>query len=339
MGGGASMGLIHPPSFHFLHPGWLLALPALWLLIAWLTRSGHRDGNWSRIVDSELLAVLRIEESRRNQAPWLLLTAIWTLAVLALAGPTWHRIERVAFRAPSAWVLLLDLSPSMAATDSSPNRVTRARYVATDLLAAAHDARVGLVAFAGEPHIVAPITTDIATVRTLLQPLAPSLMPESGDRLAPALEEAESLLHASQAQHGQIVVLSDGVSDPVEALRVAQRLRQQGTSINIIGVGTPGGAPEPDGKGDFIHNAGGQLRMTRLQSDELRHLAAAGGGEFVPVSGVSALLTRLEAEQSHSLDTSTATPQTRLAIWQNGGVWLLPPLLLLAALLARKGWI
>jgi Ca-activated chloride channel homolog len=333
------MGLTHLPSLHFLHPAWLLALPALWLLTAWLARSSQRDGHWSRIVDSELLAVLRLQESRRGRAPWALLGAVWTLAVLALAGPAWHRTERAAFRAPAAWVLLLDLSPSMAATDVSPNRVTRARYLATDLLAAAHDARVGLVAFAGEPHTVAPLTTDIATVRMLLQPLAPSLMPESGDRLGPALEEARRLLQAGQAQHGQIVVLSDGVSDPVEALRVAQQLRQQGTTLNIVGVGTTHGAPEPDGKGDFIHNPDGRLRMTRLQSDELRHLAAAGGGEFVPVNAMSDLLTRLESQQARGLDTSTATPQARLGIWQNGGVWLLPPLLLLAALFARRGWI
>lgn len=333
------MGLTELASLHFLHPAWLLLLPALWLLTAWLTRSSQRDGNWSRIMDSELLSVLRIEERRRKQAPWLLLGAAWTLTVLALAGPAWQRTERAAFRAPAAWVLLLDLSPSMAATDVSPNRVTRAHYVASDILAAARDARVGLVAFAGEPHTVAPLTTDIATVRMLLQPLTPALMPESGDRLAPALEEAAGLLQAGQAQHGQIVVLSDGVADPDDALRVAQRLRQQGTTINIIGVGTPSGAPEPDSKGDFMHDPDGRLRLTRLQSDELSRLASAGGGEFVRVSGVSRLLTQLQTQQSRSLNTSITQPRMRLAIWQNGGVWLLPPLLLLAALFARRGWI
>jgi Ca-activated chloride channel homolog len=333
------MGLSHPGALHFLHPAWLLALPPLLLLTAWRARSSSRDGNWSRVVDSELLAALRIGERRRGRAPWWVLATAWTLAVLALSGPAWHRTESPAFRAPAAWVLVLDLSPSMAATDLSPNRVTRARYVGADLLSAAHDARVGLVAFAGEPHVVAPLTTDVATVRTLLQPLAPSLMPESGDRMAPALEEAQGLLHAGLSGHGQVIVLSDGVSDPVEALQAAQRLREQGTTVNIVGVGTQSGAPEPDGKGDFVHNPNGQLRMTRLQADELRRVAAAGGGEFVEIGGVSSLLARLDSAQSHSLDTSIERPQTQLEIWQNEGAWLLPPLLLLAALLARRGWL
>ncbi len=306
------MGLSRIP-FHFIHPAWLLALPPLLLLTAWLTRSSRGDTGWSRIVDSQLLTLLRIEEGRRGRTPWLLLTAIWTLAVLALAGPAWNRTQSPAFRAPAAWVVVMDLSPSMGSTDVSPSRVARARYAALDLLSAAHDARVGLVAFAGEPHIVAPLTTDIATVRVLLQPLDPSLMPEEGDRLAPALEEAQSLLHAGVAKHGQIIVFSDGAADPVEALRVAQRLRQEGTSVNVVRVGTQGGA--------------------------LQRVAAAGGGELVPVSALSGLLARLQSTQSQELDTSNTAAEARLSTWQNGGVWLLPPLLLLAAWLARRGWI
>jgi Ca-activated chloride channel family protein len=227
----------------------------------------------------------------------------------------------------------------MSASDVSPNRIARARYAAIDLLSAARDARVGLVAFAGEPHTVAPLTTDISTVRLLLQPLDPSLMPEAGDRLAPALEQAQSLLRAGLAKHGQIVVFSDGSGDPVESLRVAQRLRGQGTTVNIVGVGTQSGAPEPNGKGDFVHNASGAVQLTRLQTEELERIAAAGGGEYVPVSGVSRLVARLQSAQSQEVDTPSASARERLTIWQNGGVWLLPPLLLFAALLARRGWV
>lgn len=333
------MGLSHLSALHFLHPAWLLALPPLLGLTAWLTRRANRDGNWSRIVDSQLLPLLRVSESRRGRSPWMLVGSIWTLAVLALAGPAWKRTQSAAFRAPAAWVLVLDLSPSMAAGDTAPNRVARARYAAADLLSAAHDARVGLVAFAGEPHTVAPLTTDVATVRTLLQPLAPKLMPESGDNLAPALEEAERLLRAGSGQHGQVVVLSDGFDDPVEAMRVAERLRQQGTTVNVVGVGTQAGAPDPDAKGSFVRDTDGHLRMTRIQTDQLQRVAAAGGGEFVPVSGVSRLISTLESAQTHGVDASAATAGARLATWDNEGVWLLPPLLLLAALLARRGWL
>lgn len=333
------MGLKFLGSIHFLHPLWLLALPPLLLLTVWLARSIGRDGNWSRIVDPDLLPLLRVSENRPGQSPWLLLGSVWVLAVFALSGPAWRHLETPAFRSQAAWVLVLDLSPSMAANDVGPDRVTRARYAAADLLAAAHDARVGLVVFAGEPHTVAPLTTDVATVRLLLSPLAPNLMPESGDRLAPALDEAERLLRGGYAQHGHVVVFSDGFADPAEALPAAQRLRQEGTTVSVVGVGSQSGVPEPDGKGGFVTGSDGRPRVTRVQTDELQRLANAGGGKFVPIGALHDLLSALESDQSHSVDAHAEPAQTRVDQWRNEGVWLLPPLLLLAALLARRGWL
>lgn len=326
-------------ALHFLHPLWLLALPPLLLLTVWLARSVARDGNWSRVVDPDLLPLLRVSEPRGGRSPWPLVGAVWVLAVLALAGPAWSRLETRAFRSQAAWVFVLDLSPSMAATDVGPDRVTRARYVAADLLEAAHDARVGLVVFAGEPHTVAPLTTDVATVKLLLQPLTPGLMPESGDKLAPALDEAQRLLTAGSAQHGHVVVFSDGFADPADALLTAQQLRQQGTTVDVVGVGTQAGAPEPDRKGGFVNDADGRTRITHIQTDELQHLAEAGGGKFVEVAGVRDLLSALQSQEPDTIDEHPEAAKAQLEQWRNEGIWLLPPLLLLAALLARRGWV
>jgi Ca-activated chloride channel family protein len=325
-------------TFHFLHPAWLLALPLLLLVTVWLTRQRARDGSWGALVDPELLKLLRISESGRGQSPWPLLGAIWTLAVLALAGPAWRHEQTPAFRVPAAWVVVLDLSPSMSATDTPPDRVTRARYAITDLLYAAHDARVGLVVYAGEPHTVTPLTSDIATVRVLLRPLSPSLMPETGDRLAPALEQAGNLLGAVQGRDRQVIVLSDGSDDVASSLITAHRLREQGMTVNVIGVGTDAGAPAPDGKGGFLRDPRGVPRLTRVQTDALQRIASAGGGMFVPLSGLPQLSASLQAHRSGPLDAGEATGE-RLGHWRNEGVWLLPPLLLLAALLARRGWV
>jgi Ca-activated chloride channel family protein len=326
-------------TIHFLHPLWLLALPPLLILVAWLFTQTRHDPQWSRIVDPELLSMLRVKGNRKGSYAWLLLGLVWTLAVVALAGPAWTRLQSPAFRGHSAWVLVLDLSPSMSATDLEPNRVTRARYLAADLLGQAHDNRVGLVVFAGESHTVTPLTSDVATVRMLLKPLAPGLMPESGDNLAPALQEAGRLLQAGTAQQGQIIVLSDGFADPAESLRVAQTLRQQGMTVQVVGIGTAGGAPQPSGRGGFAQDASGRTEVTRLQSDELQRLAAAGGGGYFTVGDAPRLLQSLNSVESREMDSNTDSAQAQLSSWRNEGVWLLPPLLLLAALLARRGWI
>jgi Ca-activated chloride channel family protein len=334
------MGLSGLHSFHFLHPLWLVALAPLWLLAALLARQGRRDGGWGRIIDSELLGALRLGSTGKTRSPWWLLAAIWTLAALALAGMTWQREQSAAFRAPLDWIVVLDLSPSMAAADVSPSRVGRARYVISDLLDAAHDARVALVVFAGDAHTVVPLTTDVATIRSLLPPLAPTIMPESGDQLAPALDEAGRLMQMVATRHTQVVVLTDGVGDPAESMQAAKRLSREGATVNVIGVGTAGGAPETGDRGGFVHDAEGRSVLSRLPVDQLQHIAAAGGGHYVPVSEAGTLIGRLQSQRaSASEDEREDQTGQQLTTWRNDSIWLLPPLLLLVPLFARRGWL
>ena len=324
--------------FHFLYPYWLLALPPLLALALWLARRHGRDGAWQRLLDGELLSLLRLSDGSPGGSPWPLIGLVWTLAVLALAGPTWQRQITPAYRAPAAWIIALEVSPSMDAADVPPSRMARARYAVDDLLSAAQDARVGLVAFAGEAYTVAPLTSDVATIRNLAQPLAPSLMPESGDRLAPGLEEAQHLLQAAPGKDRQVIVLTDGFTDPAQALITAQQLHRQGIEVNVVGVGTAGGAPQPDGNGGFVRNSSGQVVLTRLDADLLQRVAIAGGGRYVPLSALPQLIADLQQAGSRTMSSGIAA-HVKLSSWLNDGVWLLPALLLLAALVARRGWV
>ncbi len=308
--------------FHFLRPAWLLALPVLWGLIVWLARRRGRDGDWARLIDPELLPALRLGGAGTpGRAPWPWLALAWTLAALALAGPSWQRAPAPAYRGNAAWVLVLDLSPSMTATDLPPNRVTRARYALDDLLDAAHDARVGLVVFSDEPYTVTPLTDDVATVRALLPPLNPGIMPTSGDDLAPALDRAGTLLTQGGSTSGQVVVLTDGFADPAAAFDAAGKLRSRGIAVNVVGIGTQ--APSKSGP---------------LDVDRLKQLAASGGGHYVDVAGLPGLVGDLQARASRA-GMARATQDIRVAHWLDSGIWLLPALLLFAAVLARRGWL
>lgn len=326
--------------FHFLHPVWLLALPVLLLIFGSHALRGHgADSAWSRLIDAHLLPLLRLSGAGRGRSPRLVMALAWTLAVLALAGPTWQRVTTPGYRAPGAWVVLLDLSPSMGAADVMPDRATRGRFAIADLLGAAEDARVALVAFAGEPYTVTPLTTDVATIRTLLQPLSPQLMPETGHELAPALLEASRLLRAANAARGQVIVLSDGFDDDDRAVATAADLERHGITIHVVGIGTTTGAPERDASGAFVRDERGDIVITRMQADQLQRLASAGGGRFFTLSGLPDLIATLRAAPSPELDPGVSAPESRVASWRNEGIWLMPPLLLLAALLARRGWV
>lgn len=326
-------------AFHFLAPAWLLALPPLWALAFWAWRRRRRDGAWTAVLDPALLAALRLEEGGRSSSPWPLIALAWTLGVVALAGPAWQRAETTAVRAPSDWIIELDLSPSMEAADLAPSRLARARYAIDDLLAAARDARLALVVFAGEPHVVTPLTTDVANVRALLQPLSPALMPESGHEIAPALDAAVDLLRSGSSRHGQVILLTDGGDDAPEALEAAHRLREAGGTLHVVGVGTAAGAPQPDGTGGFLRDAQGAIALSRLPVERLRQLAAAGGGDYFPLSDLQALLRELQSRRLTAEDGGLPSGDLRVDVWRNAGYWLLLPLLLVASLIARRGWL
>lgn len=327
-------------NFHFLHPAWLLALLPLIALSLWAARRDHEpDGPWARVVDAHLLPAIRLSRAGRGMSPWLLIGLAWALGVLALAGPAWELEPSAGYRAPGSWVLLLDLSPSMSAADLPPDRAARARFAVADLLSAAQDARVALVAFAGEPYTVTPLTTDVATVRTLLEPLSPRLMPESGHDVAPALREALRLLRAGHAARGQVIVLTDGFDDDERALLTAASLARQGVKVHVVGIGTESGAPRRDAAGNFVRDEQGEIIVTRMQEEALRRLASAGGGRFVTLGGLDSLIGTLRADRTYTLDADGSRSDTSVASWRNEGVWLLPPMLLLTALLARKGWV
>jgi Ca-activated chloride channel homolog len=328
-------------SFHFLRPLWLLALPFLFALVFWLSRRHARSKDWSGVIDADLLPALQLQDvdsMGRSMRPWPWLTLAWTLAVLALAGPCWQQDRVRAYRAPAAWVLVLDLSPSMEASDLSPHRVTRARYAMEDILVAARDARVGLVVFSDEPYTVTPLTQDVATVRALLPSLAPDLMPSAGDHLAPALEQARQLLEASVAKEKRMVVMTDGFDDPAAALRLAATLKSQGVIISVVGAGTLAGAPLRDANGSFAQAQNGATQWVKLDVDQLQQLATSGGGRYVDIANLPSLIFDLQASSQKPRD-AIAAQGIELAHWRDTGAYLLPALLLIVAILTRKRWL
>lgn len=326
-------------AFHFLRPQWLLALPLLWALVIWLARRRRYDVDWSRFIDAQLLPALRLDANgRAGMRPWPWLALAWSLAALALSGPSWERDQTPAYRSPAAWIFVLDLSPSMASTDVAPDRVTRARYALTDLLGAARDARVALVAFSDEAYVVTPLTQDVATVRALLPPLAPDIMPSPGDHLAPALQQASKLLQQVGAKDQHIVVLTDGFDDPAAAYSAAAALRARGITLSVVGVGTSSGAPQRSAGGGFAQDARGLTKLARLNADQLHQLAATGGGDYVDIAQLPALIAELQAPPA-SANGAIAVKGIAVAHWLDAGVWLLPLLLVLTALLARRRWL
>jgi len=186
------------------------------------------------------------------------------------------------------------------------------------------------VAFSDEPYTVTPLTEDVATIRALLPPLSPDIMPSAGDNLAPALGQAGQLLKQAGAKDERVIVLTDGFADPAAAFAAAARLRSQGIVVDVIGIGAQNGAA--------VHNAAGNAQPPRLDSDRLHQLAAAGHGDYVDLANLSAFIGGLQTPEERT-GGAVATQDIQVDHWREEGIWLLPGLLLLAAALSRRGWL
>ncbi len=141
-----------------MRPEWLWALLPAVILALLLWRARGQSGNWRSVIAPELLPYLLGQEAGGSRGQWLLPTLLlaWCLAAVAAAGPSWRQIAQPIHQKQDALVLVLDLSYSMRAQDMAPSRIDRARQKLLDLLERRREGVTGLIAYAGDAHIVTP---------------------------------------------------------------------------------------------------------------------------------------------------------------------------------------
>ena len=322
--------------FHWLRPAWLLAIPLVLLLAMVFARGRLSSDSWRNVIDPALMPyVLSRTPGRGIDHRWWLFALGGVLAVLALAGPAWQRIEQPVFRAEQALVVALDLSRSMDAEDISPSRVARARLKILDILARRRSGQTALVVYSSNAFTVTPLTTDTDTVAALVNSLSTDIMPSRGSNPAVAIQKSRQLLDQAGVGYGEVLLITDG-SSSAAAEKVARDLKSAGYSLSVLGVGTREGAPIPRASGGFVTDNRGKIAVPRLEESSLRALATAGGGRFAVLSADNRDLDVLlsgEVTAASSSAESLATDQ-----WREEGPWLLLLLLPIAALAFRRGW-
>ncbi|MGI9228571.1 MAG: VWA domain-containing protein [Gammaproteobacteria bacterium] len=326
--------------FHFLRPYWLLAFIPLLLVIRNMLGRKLGNRNWEAFCDAELLPHILTGGAARGRRLHLLLIALsGTLAILALAGPAWKKLPQPVFSGENALVIALDLSRSMDATDVSPNRVSRARFKISDLLAARTEGQTALLVYAGDAFVVTPLTDDIDTIESQLNALNPDIMPVWGNQTRAAIGKAQGLLQQTGLNRGHVLLITDEVVVQDSQQAVAE-LQQQGFQLSVLGVGTRHGVPVPLADGSFLKDARGEIIIPALDERAMRELAALGGGIYQRLdkedSDVQALLRFFSQGPVAQGEENT---ELKTDVWYEHGPWLLLLLLPLAALGFRKGYL
>ena len=326
-------------NLHLMRPEWLWALVPALLLALGLWRLRHRSGSWSSVIDPMLLQHLIGEDSdrvRRNLAPALLLA--WAIAVVAAAGPSLQKIPQPVHQKQDALVLVLDLSYSMTAADLAPSRVDRARQKLLDLLDQRREGQTGLIAYAGDAHIVTPLTDDTPTIANLLPALNPGMMPVMGSEPAAALSLGIELLHSAGIRQGRLLLVTDGIT-AADQQEIAALLQGSGVTLSVMGIGTSTGAPLPLPKGGFLKDEAGTIVMPTLDESLLRGLAADNGGRYMRMQIDDSDLDYLLADDLLALPEQTLVLDRAADAWEDQGYLLILLLLPVVLSLFRRGWV
>ena len=306
--------------FHLLRPWWLLALIPVALLYWRLLYSQKHQAGWHQWLPGHLSKVLVKSGSQPSLWPAHRFLLISVLATLALCGPTWERLPQPVYQLESGQVVIMDMSPSVLADDISPNRLTRMRYKAIDLVRAGLDGDTGLIAYADDAFIISPLTADNRNLMNLIPSLSPDIMPAQGSEPQLALELADDLLKNAGYPQGDIYWLTDGISSS-ELNQLSRYLRSIEHRVSILAVGTEEGAAIRDSSGRLLKD-NNQVIIAKTYPSRLSDLASITGGAFSSVTADNSDIDKLINQAPLTREGKDGDDQQQGDAWRDMGPYV-----------------
>lgn len=319
---------------HFLRPEWFLALLPLVIIMWLLWRTEQANSTWNRYISPHLAALL-VTKTKDVKRPSLSYLAVsWLIAVFALSGPAFTQQSLPVFEATQGRVIVMDMSLSMYATDQAPNRLSQAKFKATDLIGELTEGETGLVAYAGDAYTISPLTRDRSTLLNLLPTLSPDIMPSRGSNLVAALEQSKNLLAQGGHIGGDILLLSDGIS-PRQLNEAKNVLKGTQYRLGILAFGSEQGSPIRLPDGQLLRDNANQVVVAKTNYLQLNELAQEADGILIPFRTDGQDLQQLLTW----LSTTGETKATELdgEIWQDAGPFIALLLLIPVLLSFRNG--
>ncbi len=281
-----------PEQFGFAH-AWvlwfLLILPILAVL------KGRLGGTPSVVFSStaNLAALGRRRKSRAGALLALLSHLALACFIIAMARP---QLGSTLTRTQASGVdimIVLDVSRSMLAEDftigsSRANRIDTVKLVTEKFIRSRPNDRLGIVAFAGRPYLVSPLTLDHDWLIANLDRLQIGLV-EDGTAIGSALASAGNRLKDKEAKTKIIVLLTDGDNNAgrVTPLTAAEAAKALGIRVYAIGAGSNGLVPFP--VQDVFGRTSYRPVKMEFQEEGLRQIASITNGEYFRATDTKSL--------------------------------------------------
>ena len=285
---------------------WLLALLPL------LALARGRMGSPAALLFPSADLVREVARPKASRAGrWLtsLRLLVLALGIAALARPQQGLGNAEVEASGIDIVLALDVSGSMRALDfqleNQPvSRLEVVKTVVQRFIAERPNDRIGMVAFAGRPYLVSPLTLDHDWLIKNLDRVKIGLV-EDGTAIGSAIASSVNRLRGQAAKSKVVILLTDGVNNAgkVAPLTAADAAAALGIRVYTIGAGTKGEAPLP------VHDQFGNERVVMapvdVDEDTLSKVASATGATFFRATDTDSL--REIYAQIDQLEKTTAT--------------------------------
>ncbi|MBD5346970.1 MAG: VWA domain-containing protein [Bacteroides sp.] len=294
------------------------AIAALWLLARQARRRKLRRFGRSEVISSLMPEASRYTGWIKISLGLLALSAI----IIALARPIVPSKAGEEATTASArgieLMLCLDVSNSMLASSTDDpggvSRLRRAKFILEKLIDKLQDDKVGLIVFAGESYTQLPITSDYISAKMFIDELSTEMVPTQGTAIGAAIDMAMNAFTPDSDFDKAIVIITDGENFEDDAVGEAARAAEAGIQVDVIGLGTAGGAPIPTpkgmGQGKYLTDENGQVVVTSLNEEEARKIAKAGkgiylqGGDPAVVSAIDEQLSTLSKSEYQRMTSS-----------------------------------
>ncbi len=276
----------------FLQPEWFWLLTLLPLVMLWRGRRGPIAAvEYSDVGLARELA--RSSRSRIAGWTWLLPVLAGALMIIGLARPQrTHSRTEVTVNGIDI-VLGLDVSGSMQALDFSidrhrVNRIEVVKSVVSKFIEERPNDRIGLIAFAGFPFLVSPITLDHDWLQQNLERVSIGSV-DDGTAIGSAIAASVNRLRMTAAKSKVVILLTDGVNNTgkISPLAAAEAAKAMGVKIYTIGVGARGKAPIP------VKDEAGRMHLVMAEVDvdekTLQAIADETGGRFYRATDTGSL--------------------------------------------------
>lgn len=189
--------------------------------------------------------------------------------------------EKIEVEGANLYVLI-DISRSMMAKDSYPNRLEGAKRSIKEVLAGLKGDRIGFIPFSDSAYIQMPLTDDYFMANSYIDVIDGELISGGGTELLEGLQLAEKSFEENGTKEKNILIVSDGGDYSEEVIKF---IKDNGIKIYSLGIGTEEGSVIP-GENGFIKDDNGNVVISKLNGIFLKKLSESTGGTYSEISNL-----------------------------------------------------